>query len=290
MKVLITGAGGQVGRELLASAPAGWEIAAYGHADLDLTDQAQLTARLEAEQPQMVINAAAYTLVDRAESEPELAQEINAEAPARLAALCAQNGIRLLHISTDFVFDGRNCRPYQVGDPTNPLGQYGASKLAGEHAVLDGLPGALVLRTAWVYSVYGSNFVKSMLQSMADHDTVQVVCDQIGTPTWAHGLAQAIWRAAERELIGIHHWTDAGVASWYDFAVAIAEESQAIGLLHKSPAIEPIPSSDYPTPAQRPHFAVLDKQETWRALDLRPPHWRVQLRSMLAERSRHPDP
>ncbi|MDE2150681.1 MAG: dTDP-4-dehydrorhamnose reductase [Gammaproteobacteria bacterium] len=289
MKVLITGAGGQVGCELLACAPAAWQISARNHAELDLANPAQLAAAIEGEQPQLVINAAGYTLVDRAETEPELAQEVNAEAPARLAELCGRDGIKLIHISTDFVFDGRGCRPYQTGDPTNPLGQYGASKLAGEHAVLDGLPGALVLRTAWVYSVHGSNFVKTMLRSMAQHDAVRVVCDQIGTPTWARALAQAIWRAAERNLSGIHHWTDAGVASWYDFAVAIAEEGRTLGLLEQLPTVEPISSSDYPTPAQRPHFAVLDKQETWRALELQPPHWRVQLRTMLRDFKDRPD-
>ena len=174
--------------------------------------------------------------------------------------------------------------PYKPGDNTNPLGEYGKSKLAGELAVKSALPSAVIFRTAWVYSAFGANFVKTMLRLMAEREELSVVADQVGTPTWARGLAEAIWLAVEKpEMQGIYHWTDAGVCSWYDFAVAIAEEGLALGLLPAQPKVHPIPGSAYPTPAQRPAFSVLDKDSTWQALDTEGLHWRVQLRSMLQE-------
>lgn len=282
-KVLVTGANGQLAQELVAHAPE-CELLALDRKALDISDAATLAEQLDAIAPDVIINAAAYTAVDRAESEPELAQQVNAEGAGNLARACANRGLALLHVSTDFVFDGRASKPYLPSAPTAPLGAYGASKLAGEKAVLEALPSAFILRTGWVYSRFGGNFVKTMLRLMTERDELSVVADQVGTPTWAAGLAQALWAAAARpQLQGIYHWSDAGVCSWYDFAVAIHEEGLACGLLHEPVRIYPIPASDYPTPAERPAYSVLDKTDTWLALDLPGEHWRVQLRHMLKQ-------
>lgn len=273
-----------MGQELLRTAPAAVECLAVRRGELDISDAASVKAMINRVQPDLVINAAAYTAVDKAESEPELALQINGHGAGFIAAACAESGARLMHISTDFVFDGNSARPYEPESPTAPLGEYGRSKLAGEQAVAAALPAALILRTAWVYSAFGANFVKTMLRLMADRDELAVVSDQVGTPTWAQGLANALWLAVDKpDLQGMFHWTDAGVCSWYDFAVAIAEEGHAMGLLSRAPRVRPIPGSAYPTPAARPAYSVLDKDSTWAALDTSGEHWRVQLRKMLQE-------
>jgi dTDP-4-dehydrorhamnose reductase len=283
-KIVIVGAGGQLGRELARSAPEGIACLPLQRGELDIGDRQAVNGRLRELAPAQVINAAAYTAVDRAESEPGLAWRINAEGAGYLAQACAEIGARLLHVSTDFVFDGEAPHPYRPDAPTAPLGEYGRSKLAGEEAVLQALPGALVMRTAWVYSAFGGNFVKTMLRLMGEREELAVVDDQIGTPTWARGLAQALWAATGRpQLCGIYHWTDAGVCSWYDFAVAISEEAQATGLLQRPVTVRPIPASDYPTPARRPAYSVLDKRASWRDLGEAGIHWRRQLRAMLAD-------
>ena len=204
------------------------------------------------------------------------------------ALLNASTAFELVHVSTDFVFDGSASRPYAPEAPAAPLGEYGRSKRAGEIAVQQALPDALILRTGWVYSSFGGNFVKTMLRLMGERDELNVVSDQVGTPTWAHGLAEAVWAAASREqLRGIYHWSDAGVCSWYDFSVAIHEEALALGLLSKAVKVRPILASAYPTPAQRPAYSVLDKSNTWRDFALEGIHWRSQLRAMLAELKEH---
>lgn len=283
-KIVIAGAGGQLGRELSRAVPAQFECVALGRSDLDIGDAARVRDVIARLGPAQVINAAAYTAVDRAESEPELAFLVNAEGAANLANACAGIGARLIHVSTDFVFDGRSSAPYQTDSATAPLGVYGRSKRQGELAIQQALPDALILRTAWVYSVFGANFVKTMLRLMRGREELSVVADQVGTPTWAGGLAEALWKFAQRpQLQGVYHWTDAGVCSWYDFAQAIAEEGVRAGLLPRQPKIIPIPGTAYPTPAARPAFSVLDKALTWRDLDTMGLHWRVQLRTMLAE-------
>jgi dTDP-4-dehydrorhamnose reductase len=281
-KVLIVGAGGQLGRELMRTAPGGVECIPMTRSQLDIADVEAVAGCLAELTPQLVINAAAYTAVDKAESDIEAARRGNAEGPGVLAQACARQGIRLVHVSTDFVFDGSSSMPYTPEAPTSPLGEYGRSKLAGEDAVRDALPEALIIRTGWVYSGFGNNFVKTMLRLMADRDELTVVADQVGTPTWANGLARAIWAAvAKPELSGIYHWSDAGACSWYDFAVAINEEGLALGLLDKPVNVRPIPAAQYPTPAQRPAYSVLDKSSSWRDFALEGVHWRVQLRAML---------
>lgn len=288
-RVVVTGAGGQLGSELAASAPE-VELLALGRDALDIADTDAVMQRIVGLRPDLVINAAAYTAVDRAESEPEQARAINSDGPGNLARACAQANARLIHVSTDFVFDGAASTPYPPGAATAPLGVYGAGKLAGEQAVQRELPAALIVRTGWVYSRFGGNFVKTMLRLMRERDTLNVVADQVGTPTWAAGLAAALWAFAERpQLQGIYHWSDAGVCSWYDFAVAIAEEGLGRGLLSRPVEVLPIPAADYPTPARRPAYSVLDQSASWRDLELRGSHWRVQLRRMLDELAAQPD-
>ncbi len=280
MKVLVTGAGGQLGRALLASAPAGAETVAADHSTLDIADAAAVERFVSELAPTHIFNAAAYTAVDRAESEEAAALAINGHAVGHLAAAAAEAGAQLVHVSTDFVFDGTAGRPFPPDASTAPLGAYGRSKLAGEQAAGSD---ALVVRTAWVYDAQGANFVRTMLRLMGEREEVRVVADQIGTPTWAPALASAIWALAQQGATGLYHYTDSGVASWYDFAVAIQEEALALGLLQTAAQIVPIATEDFPTPAQRPAYSVLEKSATWRLLGGPAPHWRVNLRHMLEE-------
>lgn len=285
LTVLLTGAGGQLGQELQRCAPDGVRLHALDSRGLDVTDRAAVQEAFARIAPDVVINAAAYTAVDKAEGEKARAYAVNAEAPRLIAEACQDSSCRIVHISTDFVFDGRKSSPYLPDDAVNPLSVYGASKLQGERHLLDLVPeSALIIRTSWLYSALGNNFVKTMLRLMAEREQLGVIADQVGTPTHAKGLAEAVWAFIERGTApGIHHWSDAGVASWYDFAVAIMEEGMAAGLLQKPLAIRPIQTSDYPTPAERPSYSVLDKTTTWAQLAIEPLHWRAALRQMLNE-------
>ncbi|HWP95052.1 MAG TPA: dTDP-4-dehydrorhamnose reductase [Gammaproteobacteria bacterium] len=285
MKALVTGAGGQLGGALLRTVPAAWQATGLTHRELDISDAAAVARVVGELAPQLIINAAAYTAVDRAESEPDVALRINATGAENLARAAREAGARFIHVSTDFVFDGLASRPYLPDAPTRPLSAYGRSKLEGEQRVRNILGDeALIVRTAWVYAANGQNFVRTMLRLMGERDRVRVVADQIGSPTWATSLARALWAAAERgEVRGIQHWTDAGVASWYDFAVAIREEALAMGLLSRAAPVEPIATEDYPTPARRPAYSVLDRRAFEQAIDMRPEHWRANLRRALEE-------
>jgi len=281
MKVLIAGSQGQLGRALQASAPAGADIVAPPESEFDILNEAQVAELAGSVRPDLLINAAAYTAVDKAESERDIAHAVNAEAAGRLARAAAGVGARLAHVSTDFIFDGQSPMPYQPDARPAPLGIYGETKLQGERAVRAALPEALIVRTAWVYAAEGNNFVKTMLRLMRERDEVRVVADQVGTPTNAAGLARAIWALDAAGATGTFHWTDAGVASWYDFAVAIQEEAFAAGLLARMVPVVPIRTSDYPTPARRPAMSVLDKSATW-ALTGPAAHWRAELRAVVA--------
>jgi dTDP-4-dehydrorhamnose reductase len=282
MKVVVTGAGGQLGQELARTKPAGITLKLLRSAECDVGDAAAVGAMVAGELPDVIINAAAYTAVDKAETDIPAARRVNSLGPVNLAA--AARSLRLLHVSTDFVFDGAQGRPWRTDDAGNPLSVYGRTKLDGEAPVLALGARGLVLRTSWVYSKFGGNFVKTMLKLMASRPELRVVADQVGAPTWAHGLASALWSFAARpDCNGIHHWRDAGAASWYDFAVAICEEAHALGLLSRQVTVTPISTKEYPTPAQRPSNSLLDCAETWSALGTTPVHWRVNLRKMLKE-------
>jgi dTDP-4-dehydrorhamnose reductase len=290
VRVLITGAAGQVGSALLASVPPHTELQAVDLQQLDITDADAVGATVQAWRPQVIINAAAYTAVDQAESQAPLAAAVNAQAPGHLArAAKSVDGCRLIHISTDYVFDGSATEPYQPGDAPNPLSVYGVTKLAGEQAVLEVLADrAVVLRTAWVYSAQGSNFLLTMLRLMRERGAVRVVADQRGTPTVAASIARALWRVAELPRVhGRLHWTDDGVASWYEFASAIAQDALAAGLLSQAVQVTPITTADYPTAAHRPANSVLDTRDSVAQLGIQPEHWRRNLRATLTELQRN---
>ncbi len=288
MKVLLTGATGQLGQALMASRPAGIELIACSRAELDLAKPEACCAAVHLHRPDWVLNAGAYTAVDKAESEPELAQAVNAGAPAAFAEALATTGGCLLQLSTDFVFNGAQGSPYRSEQPVAPLGVYGATKAAGEVAALQ-LPAARVLRTSWVYGPVGQNFCLTMLRlharKAAVGEPLGVVADQVGCPTSTHTLAAACWRAigvgATADGPRILHWSDAGAASWYDFALAIGELGVAAGLLEQAAAVAPLITADYPTPAQRPSYSLLDCSGSRTALGLEPVHWRVALALVL---------
>lgn len=285
MKVLITGKGGQLAWELEQLAPDDVEIVSVGIDELDITNESLVSAFIADLKPDLVINAAAYTAVDQAEKDTELAYAVNEHGVKYLAQACKKIDARILHISTDFVFDGSSTSPYQTDALPNPLNVYGASKLAGDIALNEILPEAsVIVRTAWVYSVNGNNFVKSMLRLMQEKPQLGIIYDQVGTPTWAKGLAQWLWNIAGKpEVTGTYHWTDAGVASWYDFAIAIQELGLEKGLLKTAIPVLPIPTSAYPTPAKRPAFSVIDKSSAEQVSGLNTTHWRKQLSAMMDE-------
>ena len=287
MRVLITGGPrGQLRRELVRTAPDEAVLVGADEERLDITDAAAVAASVERLAPDIILNAAAYTAVDRAESEPELARAVNVEGVRHLAEAALESGARLVHVSTDFVFGGgaSGTPPYAEDAPTDPLGVYGETKRDGERVLAGLLPeSGCTVRTAWVHSSHGANFVKTMLRLMDEREEIGVVADQIGSPTWARPLAEALWRAAAREASGTLHWTGAGAASWYDLAVAVLEEGRALGLVTGRPRIVPLRTEQYPTPARRPASSLLETSRTRELLGLPPTHWREELRAMLGE-------
>lgn len=284
MKVLITGGGGQLAARLILTRPEGIEAIALGRTELDVADARSVTNTLLALQPDTVINTAAYTAVDRAESDVVAAAATNASGPANLAHAAMQAGIRLIHVSTDFVFDGVRGSAHLPGDPTRPVNEYGRSKALGEVGVRTVMQdAALILRTAWLYSAHGKGFLTTMLRLMRERGEVSVVCDQVGTPTSVDTLAHALWRAvAVPSFGGTHHFTDAGVASWYDLAVAISEEASQLRLIDRSVVVKPIRTDQYPTPASRPACSLLDKTSTVDGLGISLKHWRSALRDEMS--------
>lgn len=286
-RVLLTGRQGQLGQALLGLRPPGIEVIATGRRELDLSDPQACRAAVLLHRPDWVLNAGAYTAVDRAESEPELALAINAGAPQALAEALAETGGRLLQVSTDFVFDGSQGTPYLPHHPVHPLGVYGSSKAEGEGRVRAALGAgrACLLRTSWVYGPVGKNFCLTMLrlhrQKEEAGEPLGVVADQVGCPTATHTLARACWSAIERNLGGILHWSDAGVASWYDFAIAIGELGSGMGLLDRPARVRPLSTAEYPTPARRPSYSLLDCNTSREQLGLEPSHWRSALAEVL---------
>ena len=282
MNVLITGAGGQLGRALVALAPANETVRGLRHEQLDIADAPAVDSVLREFRPDVLINAAGFTRVDDAETECEAAERANSTGPAVLAAACRHVGAWLVQVSTDYVFDGLQSHPYAPTATANPLSVYGKTKLLGEAAVIRELPSqSTVVRTSWLYAADGRNFLTTMLRLMRSRPRLSVVSDQIGAPTSVTGLAQVLWALTLRRAPGLHHWCDSGVASWYDFAVAIAEEAVSLGVLASSPPILPIAGADYPTRARRPAYSLLEKRDTERLLGMTAPHWRQALRESL---------
>lgn len=290
MRVLLIGGTGQLGEALqtaLQAVPA-LTLTVLTRQELNLTQLGQVRSAIERIQPEIIINAAAYTAVDRAEAERDLAMTINGKAPGVVAAAARDCNARLIHISTDYVFAGDKGSPYLETDPTHPLNTYGESKRAGEQAILAAEADAVIVRTAWVYGAGGKgNFVKTMLRLGAERPEVRVVADQIGTPTWTGDLAKAITTIAcgmDTPIpAGIYHYTNSGVASWYDFAIAIFEEAAALGMPLRLQRVVPITTSEYPTPARRPAYSVLAWGKITPYLGGPAPHWRQGLRTMLGE-------
>lgn len=280
MRVLVAGSSGQLGRALAATAPAGVTLIAPPEADFDIADPAVVGRVVADARADLLVNAAAWTAVDKAEAEEAAALVVNATAVGFLATAAARTGTRFVQISTDYVFGGCGHSPYAPDTAPAPASAYGRTKLAGEQAALAHHPAPLIIRTAWVYAAQGNNFVRTMLRLMAERDEVRVVADQIGTPTHAASLARAIWALNGQH--GLFHWTDAGVASWYDFAVAIQEEALKLGLLSRQVPVLPIATSDYPTPARRPAYSVLDKASSF-AITGPARHWRSELIDCLKE-------
>jgi dTDP-4-dehydrorhamnose reductase len=296
LKVLITAKNGQLGRELSQTLPNSVDAIFLDSKELDITNADAVLEKVESFNPNLVINAAAYTAVDKAEGDNEAAYLVNQKGSENLALACKELGAKLIHISTDFVFDGTKNTPYQPTDKTNPLGVYGASKLAGEQSVIGILADqATIIRTAWVYSTHGNNFVKTMLRLMAEKDQLSIVADQIGTPTSARNLAKAIWLLAEKmtvletkspssnSMTKVYHWSDLGTASWYDFAIAIQDIAYEQGLLSKKIMISPIEASEYPTPAKRPAYSVLNTDLLRKDIAVLGEHWRKGLSNMMSE-------
>lgn len=271
--LLITGAKGQLGTELSKLLP---DAIAADVSDLDITDKAAVDAYVKAHNIDTIVNCAAYTAVDKAEADVALAEKINILGPKNLA----QSGARLIHISTDYVFDGTSCRPYSETDVPHPVSVYGKTKLAGEKAVLDNARSAIIIRTAWLYSPYGSNFVKTMRRLGAEKSSLRVVCDQVGTPTCAADLAQAIADILPQfkdGCRGVYHFSNQGVCSWYDFAVEIMKLS---GLQCQ---VMPIETRDYPTAATRPFYSVLNKSKIIAEFNVNIPHWKESLEKCLKQ-------
>ncbi|MDY6898147.1 MAG: dTDP-4-dehydrorhamnose reductase [Cyanobacteriota bacterium] len=285
--ILLIGCNGQVGTQLQKALQPCTNLIAVARSEVELTQPETIKDLIERWEPQIIINAAAYTAVDKAESEPELANKINALAARVLSEEANKSQALLIHISTDYVFDGKSNRPYKENDLTNPLSVYGETKLAAEQAITSICSKYLILRTAWVYGSGGkSNFVKTMLRLGAQKSELKVVSDQIGSPTWSTDIAQTIATIITKEhptKNGIYHYTNSGVASWYDFAVAIFEEAKLLDFPLKIERVIPIPTSEYPTPANRPSYSVLNCAKISSLMESYPPHWRESLRKMLKE-------
>ncbi len=284
MKILLLGANGQLGWELSRTCPSNMLLTTCDHPKVDFLSSTSIQDCIKKANPDWIINTAAYTAVDQAQKEKEKAFRINYEAVRQIVLLAKEKNIKLVHISTDYIFSGEHFKPITPDQTPAPQSIYGESKLKGEQVVQKHLKDdSIIIRTAWLYSSHGANFVKTMLKLMQEKESLTVVDDQVGTPTWANGLAKTIWISIEKKLFGTHHWTDAGVASWYDFAVAIQEQALTIGLLKKEIPITPVPSTQFITLAKRPSYSILDKQATWQATGIIPVHWRVQLTTLLNE-------
>lgn len=279
MKILVTGKMGQLGSELgvLAAQYPQYQWFFVEKEDMDLTDESSIHRVLNTVNPELIINTAAHTAVDRAESEPELADAINHQAVKSMALWAQAHSCKVLHISTDYVFDGNSSVPLTEESATAPINVYGKTKRLGELALIDSGASYIIIRTAWVYSSFGANFVKTMLRLMQERKEIQVVQDQVGAPTYARDLAQAILHiiSSDRWIDGVYHYSNDGAISWYQFAQAIQEETAL------DCKVVPIDSSAFPTPAKRPHYSLLDKNKIIRTYGVQVPEWRESLRAVL---------
>ena len=287
MRVIVIGAQGQVGRELLLRAPSGFNVIGYGSGDLDISDRAQVQEVLARTKPQLLINAAAYTAVDKAESDTERAYAVNCDGVAHLALAAQAQGIAVLHISTDYVFDGDSKFAYEPGSATAPAGVYGLSKLAGEQRLQQHCSRHLILRTSWVFGAHGNNFVKTMLRLGRERDELAVVADQHGCPTSAGSIAETLWALAtrfQREGTlkwGVYHYSGTPACSWYDFADEIFSQARSLGLLEKKPGLKAITTAEFPTPAKRPAWSVLNCHALEQDFGLVARSWKVELQQVL---------
>lgn len=291
-RVLLAGRDGQLGWELQRTlAPLG-ELVALDRAGMDLSDPDSIHRAIADARPAVIVNAAAYTAVDKAESEPAAAMQVNGVAPGIIAEEAARSGALVVHYSTDYVFDGRRDTPYREDDPPSPLNVYGRTKLAGEEAVRAAGAPYLIFRTSWVYSARGSNFLRTMLKLAGERSELRIVDDQVGAPTWARSVAELTARALgangagpgrARELSGIYHLTAGGAVSWCGFAKAIFAHARARLADFRVPAVVPIPTSQYPLPARRPANSRLDNSKLSSAFGLTPPAWEVMLEQCMDE-------
>jgi dTDP-4-dehydrorhamnose reductase len=288
-RLLLLGADGQLGWEIQRLSPSDVILKACNRSELDITNVEDITSMVDQFKPDAIINAAAYTAVDKAESEADQVIAVNTQGAMNLARSALNCGARLVHISTDYVFDGEANQPYLPSAVKAPQGCYGKSKADAEDAILHTCKNSVIIRTGWLYSSHGNNFVKTMLKLMNERDTLNVVADQLGTPTWAAGLAHAALLSATTDMVDqspkILHWTDLGVASWYDFAKAVQEIGTRLGLVNSHCLIKPITTAEYPTPAKRPRYGVLDKTTTLKALNVEGQYWREALTEMLQQLS-----
>ncbi len=287
--ILLIGSTGQLGQELQQILAPYSNVITVARPNIDLAQPDSVRQIVTQVQPQVIINAGAYTAVDKAESEPQIAKAVNEIAPGVLAQEAKKLGAFLIHFSTDYVFDGDRSLPYLETDKTNPLSVYGESKLSGELAIRYNSDNHIIIRTSWVYGVHGkTNFVKTMLKLGAEREEICVVSDQIGSPTWTGDIASTVAKLLpqlEPSIGGTYHYTNSGIASWYDFAVAIFEEAQQLNFPLKVERVIPIATADYPTAAQRPAYSVLSCAKITKTLGTPPPHWRQGLRKMLAQLS-----
>lgn len=282
-KVLVLGKNGQVAKELAQTVPDDIETIFAGRNELDLLQPDLIADFIEKESPDVIINAAAYTAVDKAESDQDAAFCLNYECVQVLVQLCKKLNIRLIHISTDFVFDGSSNVPYKIEDKTSPLGVYGLSKLKGEKTIESGLENFVIVRTSWVYSAYGQNFLKTMVNLMKSRDSLGIIYDQVGTPTSAKNIANLLWVIAKSDVRGLYHYTDAGCASWFDFAQVIYQKAKDLKIFNHDILITPITSEQYPTPAKRPHYSVMDSSVLSNLLNLNRVHWIDAVQSCVDE-------
>lgn len=281
MKTLITGANGQLGTELheILEREFPGQTLYTDVQELDLTNAKAVDSYVANNEITHIVNCAAYTAVDRAEEEKMLCAAVNTDAVKNLAMAADANGAKIIHISTDYVFDGTNHRPYRESDKVNPISQYGTTKRKGETLLLALAAQAIIIRTAWLYSAHGKNFVKTMLRLADSQPEIKVVCDQIGTPTFARDLARAVVKVLQSHqwVPGIYHFTDEGAASWYDFAKAIFR------IAGKDVKVTPIPTEDYPTPASRPSYSILDRTRIKATYGIEIPHWEEALADCLRQ-------